>query len=109
MFSFYLHVLRKNGVVKNRFLTIATISLFLLCTVYCALLLATTEIANVINGSAELSRQSLQIYVSLNRVEHDLRDQQVRMYVALGLEPSPVQSQMGFRLAYSQAFNFPDP
>ncbi|KAJ7861612.1 hypothetical protein B0H13DRAFT_1900452 [Mycena leptocephala] len=77
MFNFYLHVLRKNGVVKNRFLTIATISLFLLCTVYCALLLAATEIANVINGSAELSRQSLQIYVSLNRVEHDLRDQQI--------------------------------
>ncbi|KAJ7831551.1 hypothetical protein B0H13DRAFT_2371386 [Mycena leptocephala] len=47
MFSFYLHVLRKNDVVKNRFLTIATISLFLLCTVYCALLLATTEIANI--------------------------------------------------------------
>ncbi|KAJ7909971.1 hypothetical protein B0H13DRAFT_2661276 [Mycena leptocephala] len=72
MFGFYLHVLRKHGFMQYRFLTGATISLFLLCTAHCALLLATTEIANVINGSTELSRQSLQIYVSLNRASNTI-------------------------------------
>jgi hypothetical protein len=100
MFGFYLHVLRKHGVMQYRFLTGATISLFLLCTAHCALLLATTEIANVINGSTELSRQSLQIYVSLNRASNTIYVTSKCVYLlhwvwSLSLT-SPVQSQIGF-------------
>ncbi|KAJ7464295.1 hypothetical protein B0H11DRAFT_2309482, partial [Mycena galericulata] len=35
-----LHVIRTRGVFKNSFLTIATVSLFILCTAHCALLFA---------------------------------------------------------------------
>ncbi|KAJ7822531.1 hypothetical protein B0H14DRAFT_2828346 [Mycena olivaceomarginata] len=59
MFGFYLHVLRKHGVMRNRFLTAATISLFLLCTAHCALLLATTELANLNYDAGD------EVYVSL--------------------------------------------
>ncbi|KAJ7493983.1 hypothetical protein FB451DRAFT_1551243, partial [Mycena latifolia] len=42
MFGFYVHVLGTRGIAKHRFLTAATISLFILCTSHCALELATT-------------------------------------------------------------------
>ncbi|KAF7368391.1 hypothetical protein MVEN_00161000 [Mycena venus] len=41
MFAFYLHLLRTRRMVKHGFLAIATIALFILCTVHCALVLAT--------------------------------------------------------------------
>ncbi|KAJ7464274.1 hypothetical protein B0H11DRAFT_79247 [Mycena galericulata] len=40
MFGFYIHVIRTRGMLNNRFLTVATMSLFTLCTIHCALLLA---------------------------------------------------------------------
>jgi len=64
LFGFYLHVLRKHGIMRNRFLTVATISLFLLCTAHCALLLATTEIASV-NSATALYRD--EVYISLTQ------------------------------------------
>ncbi|KAF8146805.1 hypothetical protein K438DRAFT_1868624 [Mycena galopus ATCC 62051] len=42
MFAFYLHVLRTARMVKHNFLAIATIALFILCTIHCALVLAVT-------------------------------------------------------------------
>ncbi|KAJ7494118.1 hypothetical protein FB451DRAFT_1551299 [Mycena latifolia] len=40
LFCFYMHILRKCGMATHRFLTGATISLFILCTAHCALELA---------------------------------------------------------------------
>ncbi|KAJ7493993.1 hypothetical protein FB451DRAFT_1164857 [Mycena latifolia] len=37
MFGFYLHILAAVGMAKRRFLSAATISLFILCTAHCAL------------------------------------------------------------------------
>ncbi|KAJ7817371.1 hypothetical protein B0H14DRAFT_2602086 [Mycena olivaceomarginata] len=42
MFAFYLHLLRTRRLAKHRFLNIATIALFILCTIHCALVLAAT-------------------------------------------------------------------
>ncbi|KAJ7656641.1 hypothetical protein B0H17DRAFT_1213748 [Mycena rosella] len=44
MFGFYIHVLRKRQNRKQRFLTATTISLFLLSTAHCALVLAITVV-----------------------------------------------------------------
>ncbi|KAF8176385.1 hypothetical protein K438DRAFT_2022602 [Mycena galopus ATCC 62051] len=74
MFGFYLHVLRKHGVMRNRFLIVARISLFLLCTAHCALLLATTEIANL-NSVTALSRDE-GLHLLDAGVKRNLRDQQ---------------------------------
>ncbi|KAJ7719344.1 hypothetical protein DFH07DRAFT_314528 [Mycena maculata] len=46
LFAFYLHVLRTRGISKNRFLTVATISLFVLCSTHFALLAAVTVLQN---------------------------------------------------------------
>ncbi|KAJ7433120.1 hypothetical protein B0H11DRAFT_2259717 [Mycena galericulata] len=40
MFGFYIHVIRTRGTFNNRFLTVATIALFILCTAHCALIFA---------------------------------------------------------------------
>lgn len=40
MFVFYVHVLHKRGLGRNRFLAKATIALFFLCTTHCVLVLA---------------------------------------------------------------------
>lgn len=44
MFGFYIHVLHTRGIPKTRFLPVATISLFILCTAHLALLLAGTTV-----------------------------------------------------------------
>ncbi|KAJ6574199.1 hypothetical protein B0H19DRAFT_1230263, partial [Mycena capillaripes] len=44
MFGFYIHVLHTRGIPTTRFLPLATISLFILCTVHLALLLAGTMV-----------------------------------------------------------------
>jgi len=72
MFGFYLHVLRKHGVMNNRFLTIATIALFLLCTAHCALQLAITKVANTIAASPKLPLQAVQLSVALNRASNTI-------------------------------------
>ncbi|KAJ7765913.1 hypothetical protein DFH07DRAFT_770053 [Mycena maculata] len=46
LFGFYLHVLHTRGIPNNRFLTVATISLFLLCSTHLALLAASTVLNN---------------------------------------------------------------
>ncbi|KAF7336423.1 hypothetical protein MSAN_02296300 [Mycena sanguinolenta] len=40
MIALYVHVLRKRGLGRSRFLAFATIALFVLCTAHCALVLA---------------------------------------------------------------------
>ncbi|KAJ7805485.1 hypothetical protein B0H13DRAFT_2387712 [Mycena leptocephala] len=45
MIAFYLHVLRTRRTIKLGFLATATITLFILCTIHCALVLATTILA----------------------------------------------------------------
>jgi hypothetical protein len=40
MFVFYVQVLHKRGLGRNRFLAKATITLFVLCTTHCVLVLA---------------------------------------------------------------------
>jgi hypothetical protein len=47
MFGFYLYILRTRAVANGRFLTMATISLFLLSTTHCALLFASTTYLNM--------------------------------------------------------------
>ncbi|KAF8144088.1 hypothetical protein K438DRAFT_1874546 [Mycena galopus ATCC 62051] len=46
MFGFYIHILHTRRIAKNRFLAVATISLFIFCTVHLALLLASTAFFN---------------------------------------------------------------
>ncbi|KAJ6467923.1 hypothetical protein C8R45DRAFT_1019462 [Mycena sanguinolenta] len=46
MFGFYIYVLHTRGMSKNRFLAVATIILFLVCTVHLALLLVSTALLN---------------------------------------------------------------
>ncbi|KAF7378226.1 hypothetical protein MSAN_00247400 [Mycena sanguinolenta] len=70
MFGFYIYVLRTRGFSKNRFLAVATIVLFLLCTVHLGLLLVSTELFNesyeaTVVGSK--SRPSLTAF-NLNRI-----------------------------------------
>jgi hypothetical protein len=64
MFGFYLYILRTRAVANGRFLTMATISLFLLSTTHCALLLASTTYVNMALAS------EIQVY-SLNASEID--------------------------------------
>ncbi|KAJ7494144.1 hypothetical protein FB451DRAFT_1388251 [Mycena latifolia] len=44
MFGFYLDILRTQGVANHRFLTVAIISLFVLCTAHCTLVIATAVV-----------------------------------------------------------------
>ncbi|KAJ7732921.1 hypothetical protein DFH07DRAFT_968195 [Mycena maculata] len=69
MFGFYLHILRGRGISNNRFLTVATICLFVLCTAHLALLAATTVFLNQFHETSvgEESTSSLEISASLNR------------------------------------------
>ncbi|KAF7378225.1 hypothetical protein MSAN_00247300 [Mycena sanguinolenta] len=46
MFGFYIYILRTRGFSKNRFLAVATIVLFIVCTVHLALLLVSTALFN---------------------------------------------------------------
>lgn len=46
MFGFYIHILHTRRIAKNHFLAVATISLFIFCTVHLALLLASTAFFN---------------------------------------------------------------
>ncbi|KAJ7463970.1 hypothetical protein FB451DRAFT_1264343 [Mycena latifolia] len=46
LFGFYIHVLHSRGMPNHRWLTVATILLFILCTVHCALQLASTTLDN---------------------------------------------------------------
>ncbi|KAJ7142752.1 hypothetical protein C8R44DRAFT_761042 [Mycena epipterygia] len=78
MFGFYLHVLRTHGMTKHRFLTVSTISLFILGTAHCALELAITilhvraqtddnpSIIFVINAEVKVSQAASAIYVTSN-------------------------------------------
>ncbi|KAJ7917418.1 hypothetical protein B0H13DRAFT_1870291 [Mycena leptocephala] len=52
MFGFYIHVLHTRGIPKTRFLPVATISLFILCTAHLALLLASTTIFDQTNETS---------------------------------------------------------
>ncbi|KAJ7732725.1 hypothetical protein DFH07DRAFT_1065536 [Mycena maculata] len=49
LFAFYLHVLHTGGISNNRFLTVATISLFLLCSTHFSLVTASTILDNRIS------------------------------------------------------------
>ncbi|KAJ7494100.1 hypothetical protein FB451DRAFT_1215998 [Mycena latifolia] len=44
MFGFYLDILRTKGVANHHFLTVAIISLFVLCTAHCILVIATAVV-----------------------------------------------------------------
>ncbi|KAF8213017.1 hypothetical protein K438DRAFT_1928130 [Mycena galopus ATCC 62051] len=46
MFGFYVHLLLKQGMAKTPYLSLGTISLFVLCTAHLALLLATTAVVD---------------------------------------------------------------
>ncbi|KAJ7464284.1 hypothetical protein B0H11DRAFT_2051974 [Mycena galericulata] len=72
MFGFYIHVIRTRGMFNNCFLTVATISLFVLCTAHCALLLADTifygRVQEVsIDGTILEDFRLISIYTALNR------------------------------------------
>jgi hypothetical protein len=76
MFGFYLYILRTRAVANGRFLTMATISLFLLSTTHCALLLASTTYVNMALAS------EIQVY-SLNASEIDSMEALVNRYESL--------------------------
>ncbi|KAJ6482014.1 hypothetical protein C8R45DRAFT_1100403 [Mycena sanguinolenta] len=52
MFGFYIHILHTRGIPKTRFLPLATISLFILCTAHLALLLAGTTVLDQTDETA---------------------------------------------------------
>ncbi|KAJ7464279.1 hypothetical protein B0H11DRAFT_1922667 [Mycena galericulata] len=78
MFGFYIHVIRKRGMFNNRFLTIATIFLFILCTAHCALIFAESiflyALSDTYLKNAALDLESFpmenNIYVAVNRAEN---------------------------------------
>ncbi|KAJ6526465.1 hypothetical protein B0H19DRAFT_1275816 [Mycena capillaripes] len=53
MFAFYLHLLRTRRMVKHSFLAIATMALFILSAIHCALLLAATILGTRLELSPE--------------------------------------------------------
>ncbi|KAJ6538125.1 hypothetical protein B0H19DRAFT_1240665 [Mycena capillaripes] len=67
MMAFYLHVLRTRRLARNRFLVAATITLFILCTIHCFLLLVTAimETKDLVSGDFWYSRRS---YLNLEAV-----------------------------------------
>ncbi|KAJ7466483.1 hypothetical protein FB451DRAFT_1485453 [Mycena latifolia] len=50
LFGFYLYVLRTGGMAKHRFLNVSTISLFILCTAHCALVLNIPRLRTRLNA-----------------------------------------------------------
>ncbi|KAJ7464283.1 hypothetical protein B0H11DRAFT_79337 [Mycena galericulata] len=71
IFGFYIHVIRTRGMFSNRFLTVATMSLFTLCTTHCALLFAEIIMlfSNVnLSGDiyAILNRAANTVYITSN-------------------------------------------
>ncbi|KAJ7813979.1 hypothetical protein B0H13DRAFT_2382011 [Mycena leptocephala] len=52
LFGFYLYILRTRGAANRRFLTVATISLFILCTAHCAFVLASVIFDNMALATA---------------------------------------------------------
>ncbi|KAF7336213.1 hypothetical protein MVEN_02169100 [Mycena venus] len=71
MMMFYLHVLRMGRLARNRFLVAATITLFILCTIHCFLLLVTAimETRDLVSGDFWYSRISyLNLEVATNVV-----------------------------------------
>ncbi|KAJ7191966.1 hypothetical protein GGX14DRAFT_578552 [Mycena pura] len=76
MFGYYLHVLHARGISKNRFLTVATISLFVLCSALLALLAAESAVYTQISknligvssvASLDRAENSLPLYATLDR------------------------------------------
>ncbi|KAF8142881.1 hypothetical protein K438DRAFT_661329 [Mycena galopus ATCC 62051] len=52
LFGFYLYILRTRGTANRRFLTVATIYLFILSTAHCAFVLASVVFDNMALGTA---------------------------------------------------------
>ncbi|KAF7328566.1 hypothetical protein MVEN_02544600 [Mycena venus] len=71
LMAFYLHVLHTGGgMAKHRFLTVTIIMLFILCTIHCALVVATTVLATgmFIGGVLALTLTANAIYVTTNLI-----------------------------------------
>ncbi|KAJ7466465.1 hypothetical protein FB451DRAFT_413242 [Mycena latifolia] len=77
LFGFYLHVLRTGGMAKHRFLNISTISLFILCTAHCALVLNIPRLrtrldariaAGDVEGSDKLTAEQSHLVFATNAV-----------------------------------------
>ncbi|KAF8148342.1 hypothetical protein K438DRAFT_1989251 [Mycena galopus ATCC 62051] len=68
MFGFYVHILYTRRIPKNRFLSVATISLFMLCTVHLALLLAGTVVLDQRNNLGDPSYLGFQLNFAVNLV-----------------------------------------
>jgi len=58
LFGFYIHILRRRGFSKHRWLHGAIISLFVLCTAHCIFLLASTVLNNNLDVLATISPSS---------------------------------------------------
>ncbi|KAJ7464288.1 hypothetical protein B0H11DRAFT_2240685 [Mycena galericulata] len=77
IFGFYIHIIRTRGIFNNRFLTVATISLFILCTAHCALLWADIIFydamweadlkSDIVSWEPSSVPSSVSIYTALNR------------------------------------------
>lgn len=75
MMVFYLHVLRTRGfLARNRFLVVATITLFILCSIHCFFLLA-MAIAETRDGiliatgeASESGRSDMNLNIAANAV-----------------------------------------
>ncbi|KAJ6505325.1 hypothetical protein C8R45DRAFT_1209103 [Mycena sanguinolenta] len=58
LFGFYIHVVHTRGIAKNRFLSLATILLFLLCTAHLALVIASSVILDWSDQAASVGGDS---------------------------------------------------
>ncbi|KAF8213021.1 hypothetical protein K438DRAFT_1957600 [Mycena galopus ATCC 62051] len=68
MFGFYVYILHTRRIPKNRFLSIATISLFMLCTVHLTFLLAGTVVLDQRNNFGDPSYLVFQLNFTANLV-----------------------------------------